>query len=129
MNLTLRRIYLDNVTLGILFDENNFPWLKTLELPNKNNQQRKSCIPEGTYTCKPYKSPTKGSVYLLENVPNRSMIEIHIANTVKDILGCIAVGIDFGKLDGLPAVIGSTKAMAQLHNKIGNKSFTLTITK
>ena len=49
---------------------------QTLERPPLDNQNGISCIPVGTYQAEIYQSPTKGSVYLLQNVPGRTMIEL-----------------------------------------------------
>jgi len=69
----------------------------TLELPKefegKENVSRKCCIPCGTYPVVLYDSPhNKCTVALLQRVPGRDAIEIHIANEPDEILGCIAVG-------------------------------------
>ena len=56
------------------------------------------CIPEGTYEVGLYFSPKNNcSVPLLKGVPGRSMIEIHPANRVSELLGCIAVGVKSGE--------------------------------
>lgn len=89
-------------TLGVLYlVENNEVVFecKTLELPWKNNENKISCIPNGTYKVTFYKSPTKGEVLLLQNVPNRSMIEIHSGNYYTQILGCILVGKSHTKIN------------------------------
>jgi|SRR5215831_8121482 len=50
-------------------------------------------IPSGIYDCEIYNSPRHHmEVILLKDVPNRSMIEIHIANFPKELEGCIAPG-------------------------------------
>lgn len=53
----------------------------------------KPCIPEGTYKLKKYFS-TKfcENVLLLEDVPGRSYIEIHVGNYVRQTRGCILPG-------------------------------------
>ena len=67
---------------------------QTLERPPLDNQNGISCIPVGTYQAEIYQSPTKGSVYLLQNVPGRTMIEIHAANWVDQLAGCISLGLE-----------------------------------
>lgn len=69
----------------------------TMELPDRGNERRVSCIPTGTYKVVPYSSPKFKSAYHILNVPNRDAILIHPANTVADLLGCIGVGI-FSKI-------------------------------
>ncbi len=106
----------ENGTFGALAEKNE-PICVTCELPWKDNQNKISCIPVGTYKVTPFNSPSKGDVYLVNDVPNRDMIEIHIGNTIKDILGCIAVGMTFGKLGYMPAVLQSKDALALLKKK------------
>jgi len=69
----------------------------SLELPEtfegNQNIPDKCCIPAGTYSVVPYDSPKRGyRVPLVENVPGRSMIEIHIGNFPHDTDGCILIG-------------------------------------
>lgn len=101
---------------------------KTLELPNKNNQKSISCIPIGTYTVIPFNSPSKGKCFLLKDVPNRSMIEIHKGNFYTDILGCILVGSKFTDInnDGLLDVVSSGTTLDKLLD-LAEDGFILTI--
>jgi len=89
-------------TIGYLHysDGRNSLALNTLELPWRNNREDVSCIPDGVYPWQKYNSPTKGKVILLQDVPGRTNIEIHIANYVRQLLGCIAVGVGRGDIDG-----------------------------
>jgi len=89
---------------------------KTLELPWKDNQKRISCIPIGIYNVIRYKSPKFGEVFLLENVSNRSMIEIHYGNYFSDIEGCILVGENFKDInkDGHVDVTSSKNTLNDL---------------
>ena len=93
---------------------NDTPLCVTCELPWNDNHPRTSCIPAGTYRFKKFKSPRHGWVWLAVNVPGRSMIEIHSANTIKDLEGCIAPGREFGRIKDFPAVLNSKSAMAML---------------
>lgn len=88
----------------------------TLELPWINNKRNVSCIPAGTYPAIKYKSPRHGTVILLENVPDRSMIEIHSGNYTRQIEGCILVGdsIRFLDNDPVPDVTNSRNTLAKL---------------
>lgn len=54
----------------------------------------KSAIPRGRYEVELYNSPKHGMVPLLKNVPGFKYIEIHKANRVEELLGCIAVGAE-----------------------------------
>ena len=82
----------------------------TLELPWKENQDNISCIPYGIYICKKIKSPKFGVCYEVLNVPNREKILIHWGNFLKDILGCIEIGLVKGKNKKEDAVYKSKDA-------------------
>lgn len=88
----------------------------TLELPYLNNQPRISSIPIGIYSVKRIVSPHNGNCYEILKVPNRSNIEIHIANYTKDILGCIGIGTGYFIPNNYQDVMitNSSKAMQQL---------------
>lgn len=96
VSLTLNRVTFapDCPTYGVLLSQ-GFPLCVTLELPWKDNAHDVSCIPPGDYRVTKFNSPSKGPVFLLHDVPNRSMVEMHVANTVNDLLGCIGVGRAF----------------------------------
>jgi hypothetical protein len=67
-------------------------------------------------------------VFELMNVPDRTAIEIHIANTMNDVEGCIGVGKSFGLLGDLPEVMFSTPAFQEFMSYfIGEDQFTLRI--
>lgn len=72
----------------------------TLELPWHDNKRRISCIPDGVYKVKKHYSPKFGRCFWLQDVPNRSEILIHPANYTRELLGCIAVGLDHKDIDG-----------------------------
>ena len=88
----------------------------TLELPWYDNQNDISAIPDGTYTCYRFQSPTHGLVWELQAVPNRMYVQIHAGNTVKDTLGCILVAQYFGKLQGNRAILNSGNTFEQFMN-------------
>jgi Family of unknown function (DUF5675) len=79
--------------------------LRCMELPWRDNLPGKSCIPPGVYTAKLYQSPKHGPVYMLQGVPGRSDVEIHVANFAGDaslkwtceLLGCIAPAMSIGQ--------------------------------
>lgn len=105
---------LPDCTLGVLY-RNNEAICCTLELPWLNNQQQKSCIPKGSYEVTRYFSPSKKSeVFLLHDVPFRTMVQIHSGNTINDIKGCIAVGRVYGSIKGMRAVLHSRNTMKKL---------------
>lgn len=81
-------------------------------------------IPAGTYKLFRVKSPELGyDVLVLDNVPNRSAIEIHRGNYPSDSEGCILVGY----LDQNQLVV-STQAhmhLLELYDRLVFKSITI----
>lgn len=127
MKIKINRTYLPKVTIGNAQLISPFGGLlmnfKTVELPWLNNQFQISCIPVGIYEWVIYQSPKHGTVLLLLNVPNRSMIEVHIGNFTRDILGCIVVGDEHTDLDfdGIMDVKNSKTTMKKLLSLCGTK--------
>lgn len=65
----------------------------TIEKPWRNNEPFVSCIPEGFYRLGRRNSPRFGpNVWEVLEVPNRTHILIHVANTADDVVGCIGFG-------------------------------------
>lgn len=64
--------------------------IKTLELPNKNNQVNVSCIPEHQYIIS-RDHTGKHQYFKVNDVPNRTHIEIHLATKPSHLLGCIGI--------------------------------------
>ncbi len=86
----------------------------TVELPWRNNEPYVSCIPAGTYLLKKtmfYKPQRFGRkaypCYQVLDVPGRTYIKFHRANTIRDLLGCIGQGDSWGRMAGLWAVQNS----------------------
>ncbi len=125
--IVLRRIKRNEIaTFGVLLVPNlEAPFLVTLELPWLDNRRQVSCIPEGTYPLTPIDSPKYGSTWLLENVPNRSEILIHVGNYPKDSRGCILAGL----AAGLGNSIGQSMAGMQLLRRAlkGKEGLTLRV--
>lgn len=96
---------------------------KILELPWLDNRRNVSCIPTGRYKAKKYKSPNNGDTFLLENVPGRSLIQIHAGNFYTDIRGCILPGMQFTDInkDGLLDVTLSQATMEVLYQLLPNE--------
>lgn len=96
----------------------------TLELPWRNNQRQKSCIPAGRYKIRPRVSQKYGQHLHILNVPNRDMILIHEANYVHQLLGCIAVGQSVRDLngDGVPDITSSKLTKARLMEFINGET-------
>lgn len=86
---------LDPILGVILLDDH--PCFVSLELPWLNNQKQISCIPEGKYKTSIINTNPKitgglGRALYLHDVPERSEILCHIANTAGDLRGCIGIG-------------------------------------
>lgn len=66
----------------------------TVEEDRRGNQRRVSCIPPGTYRCRRTIYYRHGyETFEVTDVPGRSRILIHPANTEEDVEGCIGVGL------------------------------------
>jgi len=105
MKFELTRVWKDEKqTLGQLDVINNEGEIVftcyTLELPDLNNdgiegnERRKSCIPDGVYPCRLFKSPKFGHCFAIDDVPGRSQIRIHPGVHYLHTLGCILPGTD-----------------------------------
>jgi hypothetical protein len=106
-----RKLSSANCTMGYLI-ANEKVICYTLELPWKDNSNNISCIPEGTYNGILRYDKTDGWRIQLENVPNRSGVQIHMGNYTAQIEGCILVGTD-AKIDNC-SVLNSSTAYAKL---------------
>jgi hypothetical protein len=109
-HFTLIRSYLPDRTVGVMTHKSTR--FKTIELPWLNNKVNESCIPEGTYLVNRDKTG-RHRYYAIQNVTNRTYIELHIATRVSHLLGCIGFSI---------------LGIAGLMEYVGDNSFTLTIT-
>lgn len=93
--IQLKRIYTPKTTIGELW-HNNVLIAYSIELPWRNNERRRSCIPEGVYPIATRNSATFGKCPIILGVPNRSGILVHAANDADDtdgyaeLQGCIA---------------------------------------
>jgi Family of unknown function (DUF5675) len=86
-----RGSYNTNSITGELFVDGRFV-CHTLELPWKNNQSYVSSIPEGSYPAiLRYDKPDKWRIQL-DEVPNRTVVQIHTGNFPSHIEGCLLVG-------------------------------------
>jgi hypothetical protein len=94
----------------------------TVERPWKGNTKNISCIPIGVYEIKlgtHYGKPGKEddyTVYELFGVEDRDNIEIHIANYMTDVKGCIGVGryVYYSEKKKLPGVANSRDTFREL---------------
>ena len=90
MKVTINRTYQKDSTLGLL-TYGHFR-AHTLELPDLDNQEDISCIPAGLYSCRKHQSPANGHCIEIINVKDRTHVQLHKANYLSNILGCIAIG-------------------------------------
>ena len=104
MQLILTRYYESEVQtrgqLRLVTDEGTTLFsCYTLELPWKDNENRVSSVPEGTYTVEFRAAEESGSYdydhFILRGVEGRSYILIHAGNLYTHTLGCILVGDRF----------------------------------
>ena len=82
-------------TIGNLFVDGIFI-CHTLELPWRNNESRRSCIPAGIYSVVFRDDPGSKYEYKhlhVQNVPGRSWILFHKGNFPRDTVGCILPGL------------------------------------
>ncbi len=138
MDLSItRRAYLPAVTLGVLTVGTLS--LFTLERPWIRNpaghggMPRQSCVPDGIYTVRPHSSVKFPNVYALYNELNgvyyqtlpagqawgRTAILIHIGNMVDNVIGCIAIGMRYGVVNGKHFVFESGAALDKLRSVLG----------
>lgn len=120
-SVILTRCHLPDKTPGqIIVDGYSF---KTLERPWLNNEPFVSCIPPGNYIVKRDKTG-KHQFYSITDVDNRTDIEIHIANKVSELLGCIALGTSFDEQYNL---VNSKDACNRFLEIMGDEDFCLSI--
>lgn len=105
------RTYYKDCTISRVITETGFNCFG-LELPWNNNEQNYSCIPEGEYEYTKGKNSLGKPVLNILNVPNRSEIQVHIGNFVKQILGCLLVGTSLTYIDKDSTVDVSSSGVA-----------------
>ena len=126
---TIKRAYHKHYTSGIwtLPDGQE---IYTLDLPWRNNEIGKSCIPEGQYIVD-RDHTGRMQYYRLrdEEVAPRSAIEIHPANRLSQLQGCIApcMRIDGGPRTAEPVGVNSLQACELLLQWYGEDSFVLEV--
>ena len=130
--VTIIRKTTSPVTQGNLTAYNNGKSFScvTLELPWKDNADNISCIPPGVYDVKWTYSPLfKRFTYEVLNVPNRDGIRFHVANFIKDLLGCIGLGKTFADMnnDGKMDITSSTITVKEFEAFFNKEAFTLII--
>ena len=106
--------------------------LFTLEDLDRGNAKNISCIPVGTYKCKPHGWELNSGVkhkrtWEIQDVPGRKDVLLHIGNSHIDTQGCILVGVGITLGREEPFLQESTRAVDLLRSIIGENGFTLTI--
>lgn len=101
--------------------------LYTVERPWLGNQKAVSCIPLGVYTCRPRRY-MRGGYDAVEvcDVPDRTHILFHKANSMHDLAGCLGVVSRLGTLKGIWAGLDSATAFALFMTHF-NREFQLDI--
>ena len=107
---TIDRRYSEKKTDGFLTLPDGSA-LSTLERPDLDNQVGISCIPEGTYIVR-RDTTGKHQWYTIQDVTNRTFIEIHEGSKVEHSNGCILM---------------SKKDLQELYAWFGDDSWLLTI--
>ena len=108
-------MYMDDCTIGRL-TYGGFQCF-TLELPMLDNAKDISCIyPNGGFIGRKHFSPTNGDCIAIDNVMDRTNIQIHALNFTRQTLGCIGVGdgIKFLDNDTIPDVTNSVVTLGRL---------------
>ena len=108
-----RKSYSNNCTMGYLL-ANGKVLGYTLELPWADNSNNISCIPIGTYNGILRYDKVDGWRIQVDNVPNRTGVQIHMGNYTSQIKGCILVGIN-ATIDNC-TVQNSSAAYSKLKN-------------
>jgi len=98
-------------TMDIQEEEENLFSCYTVERPWLGNQPSISCIPWGKYGLElDYYHRGDYPAYEVMDVPNRTEIKIHVANTQADVQGCIGLGQALGYVNRQWAVTNSRRA-------------------
>lgn len=137
----IRIAYLAQCTLGRLIVGDlklatiERPWIPNPEGPG--GMPRQSCVPDGDYRVIPHHSQGFPNTYALVSHGNavyyqpsdkpaqpygRVAILIHAGNRVKDVIGCVAVGMQHTIAQGEHWLLDSQVAMSRLREALGRTS-------
>ncbi len=95
-NLLIDRVHPHSASIiGKLYANREFVCY-TLELPWRWNARTVSCVPPGSYSAFIRYDKPDGWRIQLENVPERSGVQIHIGNYPRNVKGCVLVGTSYG---------------------------------
>jgi hypothetical protein len=109
----IRTKYRNDGTFGTLYID-DWPVCVTLELPWKNNDPQVSCIPTIQTYAERVESLKFGNTFEVKNVPNRTHILFHGANTIADLLGCIGLAEFYHRFAGQAGVANPSKGAAMI---------------
>lgn len=128
MELMLYREYFPEGTNGELYHLGELVCY-TIELPWRDNERRRSCIPEGRYRLKKRYSQRFGFHLTVQEVPGRSAILVHPANNaVRELEGCLApVSILTGAGQGVQSRAALRRLMARAEELSHKEAIYLTI--
>lgn len=124
-DLTIKRAYFSDCTLGRMISLSGKS-VFTLELPYLGNAEEQSCIEPGLYPYRKAISPRTGEMVIwIDEVEGRTNIQIHPANKVDDILGCIAPGMSIADHweDGVPDTLDSAVALNKIMSQIPDTGY------
>ena len=113
ITIKIDRIYEgEECTVGKMY-VNGAPVSMTMEHPYRNNQKDISCVKPGSYKCFIRKKP-KGWRVELQDVPDRTFVQIHKGRDLSDSTGCILVAEKIDHRTGL--ISGTTEAFKALED-------------
>jgi len=136
MKFTLITFTTPKCTIGKWFDDKGNRICVTMEKPYLDNQKNVSCVHAGLYDLIPRHSPRQGDTYYLSNPKldvtlddpaGRTYIQIDVANRASQLLGCIAVGTEYGAFAGEWAVQFSSDAKKELMRILNGEKHQLEI--
>jgi len=105
------KIYIKHVSIidpgafGVIMDEARVPFGVTLERSYLENQRQVTKIPPGLYACTRTIYHRGGYPTFEIHVIGHERILFHKGNLESQLDGCIAIGEEFGVLDGKPAIL------------------------
>lgn len=114
-DISVLRAYYGDCTLSRVFAGAFHCFL--LELPWLGNERNISAIPDGTYPFrKAWSNANQRVVIWIDDVPARSLIQLHPANFTRQLQGCGATGDGIRDIDGdgVPDVTNSAKTFDKL---------------
>ena len=94
---------------GVLLQA-GIPFVVTLE---RTFERRRVVIPPGEWRCRRTVFRKRGYPTYEVLVPDHERVLIHIGNLEEDSTGCVLLGMEFGELQGRPAVLLSRLAFRE----------------